>query len=381
MNATTTLSTFRAACLVAGAGMGTGVLSLPLAAQATGIGCLAIALAAACGASFLVYLVLSELTRRSDPPVQLLTILSKHLFTGRWGKGFRLLFFALFVFLLFQSLITYVIAAGQALAPITGWSAQIGMCVFCLAGLAISLFGLKTVAAWEAVSVSLIAVTIVTLTAMSTTHQVRPVPPGFSQPVTTIGLYALFVYAFSAIFAVVQVAGHVPSAVNLKKALIIGLLINAIGTLAFLLAAITASDVVSPVATVGLSASLGGPVALIASSVFILLAMLTSFWPSLIAFADVVREAFGLRAGIGQLLAAGPCLALAVFLPLTFLDYIKLGAGAVSLVIVLLIIPAYRNAIRADPDASPLIGRTGGGRAVPVVLSLIGLTMIVGGFL
>ena len=361
--------------------MGTGVLSLPLAAQGTGIWCVAIALILATGSSFLVYLALSELTRRSNPPVQLLTILAKHLFTGRGARAFRLVFFILFAFLLFQSMTTYVIAAGQALQSFTGLDIRLCMCLFCVVGLGIGLCGLKTVAAGEVISVVLIAVTIATLTVLSLIHPVRPIPLNFARPVTTIGLFALFMYAFSAIFAVVQVAGHVPPAASLEKALGFGLLINVVGTLAFMLAALTASGTVTPVATVGLSASLGSPVTLVASGIFILLAMVTSYWPSLIAFADVVHEAVGWHGSVGQVVAAVVSLALAAFLPLTFLDYIKLGAGAISLVIVLLVIPAYRRAIAKDQTMTPLIGRTGGGYAVPVALGLIGVTMTVGGFL
>ena len=376
-----TLSLLRASCLIAGAGMGTGVLSMPLAAEGLGLGSVLLAISVAAGASLLVYLVLSELTRRSDPPAQLLNILSRHLFTGRWAKGFRTVFFVLFTFLLFQCLTTYVIAGSQALEAMSPVSGPAAMGVFCAAGLATSLFGLRTVAAWETVSVSLIAVTIVALTVLSTGHHARSIPLRFGQPLPTISLFAVFMYAFSAIFAVVQVAGHVPLAVDLRKALVIGLAINVAGTLAFVLAALTASDVVTPVATIGLAASLTQPMALVASSVFVLLAMLTSFWPALIAFADVVHEATGIQTAIGQWMAAVPSLLMAALLPLALLDYVELGAGAISLVIILLIIPAYRNAIARDPEAPRLLGHFGGSRAVLVALGLIGTTMAIGGLL
>lgn len=375
-----TLTTFQAACLIAGGGMGTGILSLPFAAQHMGLAGILIALGASAAASFLLYLTLSELTRRSNPPAQLPDILGRHLFTGKWGRAFRLTFFILFTFLLIQTLVVHVVVASQALEPITGLASQVGMCAFAAVALVVGLFGLKTVSVFEVVSVSLIACTLITLTVLAGTHQVRAIALDSVEPTKAVSLFSLFMYAFSAIFAVIQAAGHVPDAASLKRALAIGLGINAVCTLAFLLAALTASNQVTQVGTLGLADSVGFPAVRLICSLLIVLAMLTSYWPSLIAFAEVFKSTFGLPTGGGQLLASGIALGLALALPLSFLDYVKLAAGAISLVIVLLIIPAYRNSLRSQA-LPPLIGRTGGGRAVPIALAIVGLAMAAGSIL
>ena len=360
--------------------MGTGILSLPLAGVGMGLWGIMIPLLIAGGASYLIYLALSELTRRSNPPVQLLTILERHLFTGRWAKVLRLVFFGLFTFVFFQSLVTYVVVAGQALSPMTGWPVWLGMIIFTAVGLGISLLGIMAVTTWESVSVGLIAVTIATLSILSLTHHVRPVPMGFNSPWMSFGLFTLFMYAFSAIFAVVQVASHVPLAINLKAALGIGLAINMIGTLCFMLAVTSSSDVVTPVGSVGLAESLGGPIAMIAAGVFVILAMITSYWPSLIAFADIMHEAFAIKPRVGQLTAAIPSLLIAIFCPLTILDYIKMGAGAISLIIIILIIPAYHHAIRLR-QPPPLIGKNGREAMMIITLTIVSVSMLIGGFL
>jgi len=360
--------------------MGTGILSLPFAAQSLGLVGIVVALVASSAASFLLYLTLSELTRRSDPPVQLPAILAKHLFTGRIGRIFRLVFFVLFTFLLIETMVIHIIVASQAIEPIIHWPAWACMVLFTAVVVGVGWFGLKTVSVFEVISVSLIAITIISLTALAGTHPVRPIPLTIGPPPTVIGLFALFMYAFSAVFAVIQAAGHVPSAASLKLALAVGLGVNAVCTIAFLATALTASDHVTPVGTIGLADSLSWPAVRLACSLLIALAMLTSYWPSLIAFADVAKSTFGLPARLGQLMAALPALALAAWLPLTFLDYIKLAAGAVSLVIVLLIIPAYRNCVR-DQTMPSLIGRTGGGLLVPIALAIIGIAMAGGSFL
>jgi amino acid permease len=372
------LTTFQAACLIAGAGIGTGILGLPLAAQGVGIAGILAALAGAFLASLLLYFMMSELTRRSDPPVQLLTILTKHLFTGRWGNAFRMIFFGLFTFLLIENLTAYVVAAGDALASL-GVPASVAQIAFSVVAGVVGAFGLRTVAHFETLSVILIAIVVATLTGLALANPIRSVTLGLAEPVGALRLFALFIYSFSAIFAVVQAAGHVSAAADLKKALVIGLTINAAAALAFTYATLTASQTVTAVGTVGLAESLNYPGVRVGACVFILLGMLTSYWPSLIAFADVAKEAFSVPPLLGQQLAAVPALLIALLLPLNFLDYIMLGAGAVSLVVILLIIPAYRHAIQhADPALPPLIGRQGGGTFTLVAMGLVGVAMTIG---
>ena len=47
------------------------------------------------------------------------------------------------------------------------------------------------------------------------------------------------------------------------------------------------------------------------------------------------------------MIASLPALLIAILLPLTLLEYIQLGAGALSLILIAVVIPAYRNAIRS----------------------------------
>ena len=50
-------------------------------------------------------------------------------------------------------------------------------------------------------------------------------------------------------------------------------------------------------------------------------------------------------------------LLIAVFLPLGVLDYVQIGAGALSIILVMVVLPAYRNAVR-EPKERLLLGKS-----------------------
>ena len=83
--------------LVAGAGMGTGILTIPYAASKIGIWGTLIALILAYVASVITYLFIADLTMQSTDSTQLLGILKQHLFRGKYEKILTYTFFAVFV--------------------------------------------------------------------------------------------------------------------------------------------------------------------------------------------------------------------------------------------------------------------------------------------
>ena len=74
--------------LVAGAGIGTGILTIPYAVRKIGVFGTITALFFAYAVSVLMYLILADLTRSSEKSEDLLAILDEHLF---YGKGKRAL--------------------------------------------------------------------------------------------------------------------------------------------------------------------------------------------------------------------------------------------------------------------------------------------------
>ena len=122
--------------------------------------------------------------------------------------------------------------------------------------------------------------------------------------------------------------------------------------------AILASDEVTGIATIGLSNSLPYYFVKVVCSVFVIVSMLTSYWSIGLAFVDVIREYLGTGQRIAWLLSTVPTLIVVLILPLSVTEYIQLIAGGLSVMLGLLVIPAYRNAVR-DSDRELLLGKHG----------------------
>jgi hypothetical protein len=168
------------------------------------------------------------------------------------------------------------------------------------------------------------------------------------------------------------VCNHIEKKELTGKAVIGGLSLNALITIAFTVAVILGSDTVTEIATIGLSESIGIPFVKILCSVLVLLAMFTSFWSSGFAFADVVGGQFGLSTRISWFIATIPALLIAVLLPLGILDYVQIGAGALSIILVIVVLPAYYNAVK-QPKTNLLLGKCSGNK---IMLSLVALFII-----
>jgi hypothetical protein len=208
--------------------------------------------------------------------------------------------------------------------------------------------------------------------ALSFLHVKGSLSLSFGTPSTVFAVYGLFMFAFSAIFSIIQVCNHIEKKEHTTRAVIGGLTLNALITVAFTVAVILGSDTVTEIATIGLSNSIGIPFVRVLCSVLVLLAMFTSFWSSGFAFADVVGGQFGLPARLSWFIATVPALLIAVFLPLGVLDYVQIGAGALSIILVMVVLPAYSNAVRR-PKATLLLGKCSGNR---IMLTLVAICVV-----
>ena len=81
--------------LVAGAGIGTGILTIPYAIEKIGIFGTITALLVAYVVSVFIYLVIADLTKNSKKSEDLMGILDEHLFKGKAKKILNIVFFIL----------------------------------------------------------------------------------------------------------------------------------------------------------------------------------------------------------------------------------------------------------------------------------------------
>ncbi|MBQ7968203.1 MAG: hypothetical protein IJ292_00065 [Clostridia bacterium] len=342
--------------LVAGAGIGTGILTIPYAIVKIGVFGTLVALVFAYAASAFMYLIIADLTRNSEKPEDLLAILNEHLFSGKGKKALNIAFLVLLVLLLLENLVVYILCAGNVLTDLLGLNDTVTKIIFYTLASVVIVFGVKGMGVGEKLSMLLIGGVVLVLMVLSFINVKGSLNFSFGTPNTVFAVYGLFMFAFSAIFSIIQVCNHIEKKEQTGKAIIGGLTLNALITAAFAVAVILGSDTVTEIATIGLAQSIGIPVVRILCSLLVLLAMFTSFWSSGFAFSDVVSGQFGLSTKISWFIATVPSLIIAVLLPLGILDYVQIGAGALSIVLVIVVLPAYFNAVK-NPKQKLLLGK------------------------
>lgn len=358
--------------LVAGAGMGTGILTIPYATAKIGLYGTLLALGIAYVASMITYLFIADLTLHSKDSTQLLGILKQHLFRGRFEKVLTYTFFVVFVIILLQNLITYILCATNIISELFHIPEDASKILFYLLALCVLMFGIKGVGIGEKIAVPLIAGAIFLLIGLSAFSVKNDVSQTFGDPGIVTAVFGLFMFAFSAIFSVVQVTNNIEKQKDTKKALIGGLTINALLTFVFTVVTLTGSQEVTEVAILGLTETIGIPWVKILSSVFVLLAMFTSYWSGGMAFADVLSDEFRMEKRKAVLIGTLPATILAIILPLSILDYAQIGAGALSVVVGFIILPAYYNAVKKE-EQNLLLGQYSKSK---VIIGLIGFSTL-----
>ena len=362
--------------LVAGAGIGTGILTIPYAIDKIGIFGTLTALVFAYAVSAFMYLMIADLTRNSERPDDLLAILDEHLFSGKGKKTLNIAFLILLVLLLLENLVVYILCAGNVLTDLLGLDDTITKIIFYTLASVVILFGVKGMGVGEKLSMILIGGAVLVLMVLSFINVKGSLNFSFGAPSTVFAVYGLFMFAFSAIFSIIQVCNHIEKKEQTAKAVIGGLTLNALITMAFTVAVILGSDTVTEIATIGLCESIGIPFVKMLCSVLVLLAMFTSFWSSGFAFSDVVAGQLGLSARFSWLVATVPTLLIAVFLPLGVLDYVQIGAGVLSIILVIVVLPAYFNAAQ-KPKETLLLGKCSGNKLVIASLAVAMILMAV----
>ena len=366
--------------LVAGAGIGTGILTIPYAISKIGVFGTITALIIAYIVSAVMYLIIADLTRNSEKPEDLLAILDEHLFSGKGKKALNIAFLVLLVLLLLENLVVYILCAGNVLTDLLGINSTATQIIFYALASVVIIFGVKGMGIGEKLSMILIGSAVLVLMVLSFLNVKGALNFSFGAPSTVFAVYGLFMFAFSAIFSVIQVCNHIEKKELTSKAVIGGLSLNALITIAFTVAVILGSDSVTEIATIGLSSGIGIAFVRIICSILVLLAMFTSFWSSGFAFADVVGGQFGLSTRISWFIATIPALLIAVLLPLGILDYVQIGAGALSIILVIVVLPAYYNAVK-QPKTNLLLGKCSGNKIMVSLVALFIILMAVSSFI
>ena len=343
------ITTWEAACIITGYGIGGGVLAMPYLAEKNGIVMAMVILFAAFAASLLLHLMIADITLKCDPGAQVVTVFSRFMFKGKWKKPLTYLFFTLMAVVLFANLAAYVAAAAEVLDGILGIGVFTCKLIFYVLAASVVVFGLKAVAVSEKLMVAIIFGLILVLAVPSLTGPHNPLSAAPGTLHDTVKYFGMAMLAFGAFFSVPQaVEGLGGDTKEIRKAIFLGLGNNLVIMIIVIFCALLASEEVTEVGMVGWSAGIGLWAQLI-GGVFTLLAMLTTYWSVSLALVDILGEQTHIDGKLCWLIATLPSTLLALFSRGGFLDFLELAGGAIAIIIAMLFVPCYRMALKEVP--------------------------------
>ena len=345
------LTVFEAASVVAGYGIGAGIMAVPWMVSRSGLWQSLLVMAVAYGVSVLLHLMIAQLALGSSTTggFQIVEIFRAYLFRGRLREFLTWVFFVLMFLVLTLNLAAYVAGAGDIVAGLTGLPARLGGALFSVLAAGVVVLGLKGLGVSEKIAVVSMLALFGALFIGTMTAPFQRLPLGGAWGAQTLALFGVVMFCFASFFAVPQVVeGMKDRPGKVRGAVLLGIGLNLAIVLLVTLLALVASREVTQVAIVGWAAAIG-PWASILGSVFFLLALLTTYWSISFALRTIVQERLRLGTVPAWLVATLPNIALALTGFTGFLGFVRLAGGAIALLVALLLVPAYQQYRKSVP--------------------------------
>jgi amino acid permease len=379
------LTVFEAASIVAGYGIGAGIMAVPWMASRSGVWTTLLVVAVAYAVSVLLHLMIAQLALGSVTAdgggLQIVEIFRKWLFRGPLRTVLTWAFFVVMFLVLTLNLAAYVAGAGDIIQSLTGLPVRVGGALFSVLAAGVVVLGLKALGVSEKIAVVSMLALFAALFVGTMTVPFQPLALTLSLDKAALALFGAVMFCFASFFSVPQVVEGLRSRpAKMRGAVMLGIAINLAIVLLVTLLALLASREVTQVAIVGWAAAIG-PWAAILGSVFFLLALLTTYWSISYALSTIVRERLGLGRVPAWLLSTLPNIALALTGFTGFLGFVRLAGGAIALLVALLLVPAYLS-YRASQRGQALLIMSGrlGWQAWAWVAMAGYLVMAVGSF-
>ena len=364
------LTTWEAACIITGYGIGAGVLSMPYMAARNGLILSTLILILSLLASYVLHLMIAEIALKEGNGGQIISCLNRFLFRGKTKQVLTVIFFALMAVILVTNLAAYISGAEEiivGLLPIPSIAAKL---LFYVVAASVVLFGLKAVGVSEKIAVTVIFALITALAAASLLNVRNPLSLSAGSLNDALAYYGLAMFAMSAFFSVPQaVEGLDGDTKKIRKAVFLGLLNNFILIIVISVCSLLSSTEITELAMVGWSAGIGLWAQLI-GGLFTVLAMLTTYWSLSLALGGIVDDMLHTGTKISWLLATLPSLILVLFNLAGFLDLMRTAGGLIAIIIAVMVVPAYHNARRDVPENN-LLRRSGLPLEIVIVVAYI----------
>jgi len=341
------LTLLEASSVVAGLGIGGGVMATPYLASLNGIVPIICIVLLAYLISVLFHLMIAEMVIRDGADLQLVELFAKYLFHGRAGALFTWIFFSSIVIGFYSLLAGYIVGCGEVMVKLftptdLGMPLWAGEILTYLVAAGVIFFGVKGLGVGEKYAVVGILIILVVLAAGSFGRPFKTVPlftTGYKQ---ALALYGIAMFSFAVFFSIPQaVEGLSWNKKMVPWAITIGLGITLLCVLVITSMAILVSKHVTEVALIGWGEAVGNW-HLALGSAFGFLAMLTSYWSVSYALAVIVKERVNWGDRASWLVATMPTVLLAVTGVTGFLGFMRIVGGSMAVLVAVLIIPAYR---------------------------------------
>ena len=376
------LTPLRATALMIGAGVGAGIMAVPFLAARVGPVTLVLVLVVAYAAATFIHLMLVEVLLRTGRSLQVVELMRLWVLDRPGRRPLLWLVFGLLVVAFMSALAAYVAAMAEIVTDATDIPEVATQALVYAVAAGVVFFGLRAVGLFATVGVVALVGCVAVLVAGALGAPLELDLGVRGSMLDGLALFGMVMYGYYAFFSVPQVVkGLAPDGRAAARAVVAGLAVNGLLITLVALVALSVSDPVTEVAIVGIAEELG-PWAGGIGAVFIMIALLTTYWAVSLALADIIAERLSLGFRPAWLVATLPSLLLLYLGALGFLDWLQLAAGLTAIVIALVTIPMYVNARRHGPVRDPdwSLGRWGS-RPMLALALLATLLMAVGSLL
>lgn len=357
-----TLSTFEASAIITGYGIGGGVMAMPVLVNKVGIimaiGILLIALIA----NYLMHLMIADLVLKCGKDSQIIDIFNKFIFKGKAKKVLTIIVFAIVALVLYANLAVYIAGAGEIINKLFPQIPLIAT-KFIFYGFALltGFFGLKILGISEKYTIIVIFGMVIALMVGSCFNIKNTLSINISGFRDVLAYLGVAMFAFIAFFSIPQVVNGLDGdKKKIYKSIILGMLMNLLIILIVVIfSLLSASDVTKDDAPFIIYWAQGiGPWAEIVGNIFVLLAMLTTYWSISFALRDIIKSAIHKNNVICILIATIPALLISIIPSESFIKLLDLTAGAIAILIGIFVIPAFFIARRKNNNES-MLGKFG----------------------
>ena len=351
MNGKKELTTWEAACIITGYGIGSGVMSMPYLAEKTGMLSAFLILLVAYAASYVLHMMIADLSLKTGDGGQIISCLNRFLFRGKWKVALTVSFFILMLLILFTNLTGYITGSGEILTGLTGLPLPVTMIIFYGLAAVVVLFGLKAVGISEKYTILVIYLLLAVLAVASFLNVRNEVPLFKADFRAILAYYGMAMFSLSAFFSVPQaVTGLSGDPKKIRKAVSLGFLNNLVMIVIINYCSLLSSETITEVAMTGWSRGIGLWAEVI-GGLFTVLAMLTTYWSLSLALSDIVTETLKTRAKLSWIIATLPSLLIAFLNPSGFMGIMRTAGGLVSIMIAVMVVPSFIRSRKEVPGS------------------------------